>query len=95
MSQTVQVTSIIRKLYVEDNGKEVQVKQIDNPEDYGKGVKIYTKEAAKGVSKGKAIFAVSVEDFIPKKRTSQRESVEAMLASGLSADEIVARLTAK
>lgn len=88
----VKVTSIIRKLYVEDNGKLVEVKQIDNAADYGKAVTVYTKEAAKGATKGTTLYAVGVADFVPKKRASTKESVQSMLASGLTAEQIVAKL---
>lgn len=91
---TVSVTSIQRKLYVEHKGQLVEVKQIDNPEDYAKGVTVYSKEAAKGASKGATLYAVSVEDFIPKKRKSSKESIQSMLASGMTAEEIVAKLAA-
>lgn len=94
MAKQVKVTSIIRKLYVEDNDKLVEVKQIDNAQDYGKDVTVYTKEAAKGANKGKAIYAVGVADFVPKKRASTKQSVQNMLAEGLTAEEIVARLSA-
>ena len=88
----VKVDSIIRKLYVQHNDKLVEVKQIDNAEDYAKSVTIYTKDAVKGASKGTALYAVAVQDFIPKKRKSNKESIQSLLASGMSAEEIVASL---
>ncbi len=95
MAKEVKVTSIIRKLYVEDNGNLVEVKQIDNAADYAKTVTVYTKEASKGAKAGTTLYAVSVADFIPKKRVSTKVSVESMLASGMSAKEIVAKLSGK
>ncbi len=95
MSKEVKVTSIIRKLYVEDNNQLVEVKQIDNVADYGKTVTVYTKEAAKGSAKGTTLYAVAVADFVPKKRVSTKVSVESMLASGMTAEEIVAKLAGK
>ena len=92
MSKEVKVQNIIRKLYVEANGNLVEVKQIDNPEDYAKSVTVYSKEAVKGKAAGTKLFAVSVEDFVPKKRASTKESVQSMLASGMSAEAIVAKL---
>ena len=89
---TVKVNSIIRKLYVEHNGKLVEVKDHIDPSDYPKGVTVYTKEAAKGKEAGKALYAVAVEDFIPKKRKSSKESIQSMLANGMTAEEIVAKL---
>ena len=89
---TVKVNSIIRKLYVEHNGKLVEVKDHIDPSDYPKGTTIYTKEAAKGKEAGKALYAVAVEDFIPKKRKSSKESIRSMLANGMTAEEIVAKL---
>ena len=91
---TVTVSSIQRKLFVEHKGQLVEVKQIDNPEDYAKGVTVYSKEAAKGASKGTTLYAVAVEDFIPKKRKSSKESIQSMLASGMTAEEIIAKLAA-
>lgn len=94
MSKTVNVTSIIRKLYVEHNGELIEVKQIDNPEDYGKGVNIYTKEAVKGVSKGASIYAVSVEDYTPKKRASVANIKDNMIAdmlAGMTPEQIQAK----
>lgn len=95
MAKEVKVTSIIRKLYVEDKGQLVEVKQIDNAEEYGKNVTVYTKEAAKGAKAGTTLYAVAVADFVPKKRVSTKQSVEAMLAGGMSAEEIVAKLAGK
>ena len=88
----VKVTSIQRKLFVEHNGKLVEVKQIEDATDYPKGVTVYTKEAVKGATKGQALYAVAVEDFIPKKRKSSKESIQSMLANGMTAEEIVAKL---
>lgn len=92
MSKTVKVESIIRKLYVEANGQLVEVKQIDNIDDYPKSVTVYSKELVKGAKAGTTTYAVAVEDFIPKKRVSTKESVSNMLASGMTAEEIVAKL---
>ena len=89
---TVKVNSIQRKLYVQHNDKLVEVKQIDNVEDYAKSVTIYTKEAVKGATKGTTLYAVAVEDFIPKKRKSSKESIQSMLASGMTAEQIVTKL---
>ena len=89
---TVKVNNIIRKLFVEHEGKLVEVKDNIDPSDYPKGVTIYTKEAAKGKDKGAPLYAVAVEDFIPKKRKSSKESIQSMLANGMTAEEIVAKL---
>lgn len=88
----IKVSSIVRKLYVEHNGTLIEVKQIDNIEDYPKTIKIYTKEAAKGAKKGTKLYCVEVADFIPKKRVATQDKIEAMLASGLTAEQIVAKL---
>ena len=88
----VKVNSIIRKLFVEHNSKLVEVKQIEDATEYPKSVTIYTKEAVKGATKGTTLYAVAVEDFIPKKRKSSKESIQSMLANGMSAEEIVAKL---
>ena len=88
----VKVSSIMRKLFVQHNDKLVEVEQIDNTEDYDKSVTIYTKDAVKGANKGTALHAVAVADFIPKKRKSNKESIKSLLASGMTAEEIVASL---
>lgn len=93
--QTVQVTSIIRKLFVEHNGKLVEVKEIDNLDIYGPDVTIYAKEAVKGATKGKLIHAVAVADYKRAPRASTKQTVEQMLASGMTAEEIVAKLAGK
>lgn len=92
MAKTITVQSIIRKLYVEANGQLVEVKQIDNVDDYPKTVTVYTKELVKGAKAGQSIYCVAVADFIPKKRVSTKESVANMLASGMTAEQIVAKL---
>ena len=89
---TVKVNNIIRKLFIENDGKLVEVKDSIDPSDYPKGVTIYTKDAAKGKDKGTPLYAVAVEDFIPKKRKSSKESIQSMLANGMTAEEIVAKL---
>lgn len=86
------VDSFQHQLYVEHNGKRVDIKEIDDATIYPKGVTIYTKEAAKGKNKGSTLYAVAVEDFIPKKRKSSKESIQSMLANGMTAEEIVAKL---
>lgn len=92
--KTIKVSNIIRKLYVETDKGLIEVKQIDNPEDYPKETTIYSKELVKGKSAGTTTYAVSVSDFVPKKRASTKESVANMLASGMTAEEIVAKLAA-
>ena len=89
---TVKVSSIIRKLYVEHNGTLVEVKQVEDVAEYPKSVTVYSKELVKGAKAGTTTYAVAVEDFIPKKRTSTKESVQSMLANGLTAEEIVQKL---
>lgn len=91
--KTVTVTSIERKLYVNHDGQEVEVKQIDNPEDYPKTVLIFSKELVKGAKKGQVTYCVPVADYVPKKRVSVKESVASMLAQGMSHADIVAKLT--
>lgn len=89
---TIKVSSIIRKLYVEHNNDLIEVKQIENPDDYAKSVTVYTKELVKGAKAGTSTYAVAVSDFIPKKRVSAKESITSMLASGMTAEEIVQKL---
>lgn len=89
---TVKVDAIIRKLYVEANGTLVEVKQVEDVSEYPKSTTVYSKELVKGAKAGTTTYAVAVEDFIPKKRTSTKESVQSMLANGLTAEEIVQKL---
>ena len=93
MSKEVTVSSIIRKLFVEHNNQLIEVKQVDDVSEYPKSVTVYKKELVKGANAGQSTYCVAVEDFIPKKRVSTKESVANMLASGLTAEEIVAKLT--
>lgn len=92
---TVTINSIIRKLYVEHNGAMVEVKQIANPEDYDKKVTIYTKEAAKGDAKGTSLYAVAVEDFVPKKRAAVDSLLTQFEKGVLSAEQVVAAMQEK
>lgn len=95
MPKQVKVQSIIRKLYVEHDGQLIEVKQIDNVDDYDKSVTVYTKDLVKGTKAGQATYAVAVADFKPKKRVSAKESIEAMLAKGMSAEEVLKALQGK
>lgn len=92
MAKEVKVSNIIRKLYVEANGNLLEIKDHIDPNDYPKDTTVYVKEAAKGANKGEKLYAVAVADFIPKKRVSTAMSVQSMLASGMSADDIVKKL---
>lgn len=96
MAKQVKVSSIIRKLFVEADGQLVEVKQIDNAEDYGKDVVLYTKEAAKGDNKGKTLYAVAVQDFVKKTRTSKASAVKSLQANvdKMTAEELKAALLA-
>lgn len=92
MAKQVKVNSFQHFLYVEVDGKQIQIKEVDSIEEYGKDVVVYSKEAAKGVKKGSTLYAVALADYIPKKRVSTKESVKSMLASGLTPEQIVAQL---
>jgi len=94
MTKTTNVNAIIRKLYVEANGQLIEVKQVEDVSEYPKTTTVYSKTLVKGAKAGQTTYAVAVEDFIPKKRTSAKESIQSLMAQGLSAEEILARLTA-
>jgi len=92
---TVEVDSIIRELYVIDDGVKVEIKEIDNPQEYPTDTKIYSKQLVKGKKKGQYTYAVSVADFIPNKRVSTNDKIEMLKSQGLTAEEIIAKLQGK
>lgn len=87
----VPVSSIIRKLFVKVDGNTIEVKQIDNPTDYGVDVILYTKEAVKGKTAGTKLFCVDVKDYVKKTRESVASIKAAMLAdfmSGMTPEQV-------
>jgi outer membrane lipoprotein-sorting protein len=94
MAKLQSINKVVRKHYADVNGTLVEVRGTASPDQYGKGVIVYENTLAKGAKAGQKEYWVSPEDFIPAKRTSTKESVQNMLASGLTAEEIVAKLSA-
>lgn len=93
MAKVTLINRQVRKNYAElADGTLVEIKNIQSPEQYGKGVTVYENKLAKGAKAGSSEFSVAVEDYIPAKRVSTKESVNSMLASGLTPEEIVAKL---
>ena len=95
MAKVTTIEKVIRKHYVEVNGQAVEVRGTSSPEQYAKSVTVYENKLAKGAKAGTSEYWVAPEDFIPAKRVSTKESVQNMLASGLTAEEIVAQLAGK
>lgn len=96
MAKQVKVSSIIRKLFVEQDGQLVEVKQVDNVDNYGKDVTVYTKELAKGTNKGKTTYCVAVADFKPAERKTKASAVKSLQANidNMTAEELKAALLA-
>lgn len=93
MAQVTSIVRQVRKNYAElKDGTLVEIKNIANPEQYPKSVTVYENKLAKGAKAGQSEYSVASEDFIPAKRVSTKESVQTMLASGLTAEEIVSKL---
>lgn len=90
--QNIEVASIIRKLYIEADNKLIEVKQIDNPQDYASTTTLYTKQASKGATKGTTLYCVAVADYQARERASV-DSITSLLANGMSAEQAVAKLT--
>lgn len=88
----VEVSSFKSMLYVEHDGKKIEIKEIDNPEDYGTDVRMYTKIAAKGATKGSKLYSVAIEDYQPKRKKSQKDTILSLRAQGLTDSEIIAKL---
>ena len=94
MAKLTLINRQVRKNYAElKDGTLVEIKNVASPEQYSKDVTVYENKLAKGSRAGESEYSVAVADFIPAKRTSTKESVQSMLASGLSAEDIVAKLT--
>lgn len=87
-----------RQFIILEDGTEVRVRYNQNPDLYaGTEVPMYTYQAKEGSgdnAKEVTRFAVPFDQAIRGKRASTKESVQSMLASGLSAEEIVAKLSA-
>lgn len=93
--KTVAIEKVIRKHFVEVDGKAIEVKQTSDPTLYSDDIAVYENKLAKGAKAGTSEYWVAVSDHIPAKRTSTKDSVANMLASGMTAEEIVAKLTGK
>ena len=89
----VEVSSFKSMLYVEVKGKRIEIKEIDNPEDYGTDVRMYTKIAAKGATKGAKLYSVAIADYQPKRKKSQKDTILSLRAQGLTDSEIIAKLS--
>ena len=87
-----------RQFILLEDGTEVRVRYNQNPALYaGTDVPLYEYTAVEG--KGNARkevtrYAVPFEQALRSKRASVKDSVASMLASGLTAEEIVAKLAA-
>ncbi len=87
-----------RQFIVLEDGTEVRVRYNQDPALYaGTDVPLYEYKATEGKGEDKkevTRFAVPFEQALRSKRASVKESVASMLASGLTAEEIVAKLAA-
>lgn len=87
-----------RQFIILEDGTEVRVRYNQNPELYkGTDVPLYEYVATEGKGEDKkevTKYAVPFDQAIRAARASRKETVEAMLAQGLTPEEIVAKLTA-
>lgn len=93
MQENIKVDNIVRKTFVVVDGSEIEVKVITNPDDYD--TTVYQSEYTKGAKVGQALYAVRVEDYKPRERATVagvKNKIEALKASGMSAEDILAAL---
>ena len=87
-----------RQFIILEDGTEVRVRYNQTPELYqGTDVPLYSYTAKEGKgedAKEVTRYAVPFEQAVRAKRSNAKETVAQMLASGLTAEEIVAKLTA-
>jgi hypothetical protein len=88
-----------RQFIVLEDGTEVQVRYNQDASLYeGTDVQLYEYQATEGKGDDKkqvTRYAVAVADALRAKRTSVKESVASMIASGMTAEEIVNKLAGK
>lgn len=87
-----------RQFIITEDGQEVRVRYNQNPELY-KGTDVtlyeYTAKEGKGDEAKEVIrFAVEFDKAVRATRTSTKENIQSLLAQGLTAEEIVAKLAA-
>lgn len=97
-SNTVAGTLVYKQFIQLDDGTEVQVRYNQDKELYnGTDVTVYEYKATEGKAEQRkevTRYAVAVADAKRATRTTVKESVSSMLAQGLTAEEIVAKLAA-
>jgi hypothetical protein len=85
-----------RQFIILEDGTEIRVRYNQNPELYkGTDVPLYEYEAKEGKGDNAVTvkrFAVPFEQAVRASRAKTGDKVEAMLAQGLTAEEIVAQL---
>ena len=88
----IDVTSFYSKLYTTTpDGKEVEIKEISDIDGY---TTLYRKTAAKGKNKGTMLYAVSIDDYTPRKRSkiSVADKIANLKSQGMSDSEILLAL---
>lgn len=87
-----------RQFIILEDGTEARVRYNQDPELYkGTEVPLYEYEAKEGKGEAATVvtrYAVPFDQAIRAKRASAKESIQSMMAAGLSAEDILARLTA-
>lgn len=85
-----------RQFIVLEDGTEVRVRYNQNPELYkGTDVPVYEYQAKEGkgdTAKTVTRYAVPFDQAIRARRASTKETIDSLLAQGLTAEEIVAKL---
>jgi len=95
-TNTIKGSLVYKQFITLEDGNEVQVRYNQNPELYkGTDVTLYEYTATEGRGEDRkevTRYAVAIEDAKRAKRTSVKENVQSLLAQGLTAEEIVAKL---
>lgn len=99
MSKAIKGTLVYKQFITLADGTEVQVRYNQNPDLYkGTDVQLYEYTAKEGRgdnAREVTRYAVKVEDAKRATRATVKDSVASMLAQGMTAEEIVAKLAGK
>lgn len=78
----------VTKHFVEQDGKQVEVRQNSTIDHYGDDVIVYENTLAKGDKAGTPEFWAPVKSHIPSKKTAKADAILADVLSGMSAKDI-------
>lgn len=92
--KTVDSFKRIATLYVDVDGKDIEVKEISNPELYTDKT-VYQAICKKGATKGQYKFCVASSDYISnrgKGKIAIADKIASLQAQGLTPEQIIASL---